>query len=203
MPRSSILGRFPEVERLVNAPITQSASMGDLLGHIMKEALLFPHGAPELAKKRIGTAFLDTLTAVLELNSPRFAEPRSETHVTLHGKALRFIKDNLDDDSLSVGTIARALNVSERTLARAFATAGSTPTQELWRARVQRSFELLKGGTVSKVTQAAYQCGFSDLSHFCRLFKKTYNMTPRTALTRDETLRQSDLGAKGPLKRPS
>lgn len=54
--------------------------------------------------------------------------------------------------------------------------------QEVWRRRLERSFELLARRRVSLVTQAAYQCGFSDLSHFSRVFKKMYNMAPSSVL---------------------
>ncbi|MDR5804791.1 helix-turn-helix domain-containing protein [Caballeronia sp. LZ001] len=184
MPRSIILGRFPEIERLINATITSSPSISGLLGSFMKEALLFPAQAPELAKRRLGGAFVDALTAVLEVHHSTLSERWSKKHAALRANTLRFIDDNLEDDSLSVGAMARCLNVSERTLARAFAAVGSTPTQALWRARIQKSFDLLQSGSVSNVTQAAYQCGFSDLSHFCRFFKRTFDVTPRAVLAR-------------------
>jgi len=87
-------------------------------------------------------------------------------------KAIATIDANMDAQDLGITSLAAALHVSERTMSRVFAREGTMPTQALWSRRLDKSFRLLRDGSASQVTQAAFQCSFNDLSHFSRMFKK-------------------------------
>jgi AraC-like DNA-binding protein len=49
--------------------------------------------------------------------------------------------------------------------------------------RLSRAFALLDGenGTMPKISDAASDAGFGDLSHFNRLFRRKYGLTPTAA----------------------
>jgi AraC-like DNA-binding protein len=57
------------------------------------------------------------------------------------------------------------------------AVLGVTPHQYLVRARLRRAVRLLAGG--APVTEAAYACGFGDLSNFVRTFHRAAGASPR------------------------
>ena len=79
---------------------------------------------------------------------------------------------------LDIDTIAKAQNVSPRTLNRLFATDGTTPIRWLWQQRLDASYKALAEGHVTQVTDAAMSFGFTDMSHFSRVFKKTFGTSP-------------------------
>jgi AraC family transcriptional regulator len=56
-------------------------------------------------------------------------------------------------------------------------TTGLPPHRWLRSFRVQHAKELMTNGSLS-LAQIAYECGFSDQSHFTRVFAATVNMTP-------------------------
>ena len=74
--------------------------------------------------------------------------------------------------------LARAACVSVATLKRRFrALYDCSPMEWLWKMRLQRAALLLRSGQLP-VKEIAYSTGFTDLSHFYRLFRKQYGVTP-------------------------
>ncbi len=82
------------------------------------------------------------------------------------------------DSTLTVGDVAAAVSVSERTLARRFADeTGMTWSQYVRRARLIRAMELL-AASESKVIEIAYAVGFTSLSAFNHAFRDFAGETP-------------------------
>ena len=80
-------------------------------------------------------------------------------------------------NSLSVGEIAKAANVSINTLERHFKkTLNITPSEYIKKKRLANAVKLLSNGCT--VAEASVQSGFSDYSNFIALFKNTYGITP-------------------------
>lgn len=55
---------------------------------------------------------------------------------------------------------------------------GVTPHQYLIQQRMEKAKQLLKQEKVS-IVEVAAQCGFSNQSHFARVFNKNTDLTPR------------------------
>jgi len=56
---------------------------------------------------------------------------------------------------------------------------GITPLEYINRERIKLAKQLL-GSQTATVTETAYQCGFTDVNYFVRLFKKSEGITPGT-----------------------
>ncbi|MBP0457581.1 helix-turn-helix domain-containing protein [Streptomyces bomunensis] len=97
--------------------------------------------------------------------------------------AMDLADEHLTDPDLSPATLARRLNVSVRTLHRAFTTAEESVTAYVRRRRLERARqELLAPFARPTVSELAAHWHFADSSHFIRAFKKQYGHTP-TRLT--------------------
>jgi AraC family transcriptional regulator, positive regulator of tynA and feaB len=97
--------------------------------------------------------------------------------------AMKFADAHLTDPGLTPAALARQLNVSVRTLHRAFAAAGEPVAAYIRRRRLEQAlieltpplYEPARRPGVSEVA-ARYQ--FADGSHFIRAFKARYGQTP-------------------------
>src|ERR1700722_13326450 len=78
--------------------------------------------------------------------------------------------------------LAKRGAVSLRTLNRLFAKIGTTPMRWVWQRRLQASHSALSEGCATSVTDAAFQFGFSEVSHFSRSFKAEYGVSPEQLL---------------------
>lgn len=74
--------------------------------------------------------------------------------------------------------LAHKLNTSERELNRVFNKHAGEPPSTVWRKMRLSHGHWLLVNTTRAVTSIALECGFSDVAHFCRWFKKTYNESP-------------------------
>jgi AraC-like DNA-binding protein len=183
IPRSAIVSRCPKADGMANIKIGDRQEISKLLGSTMQTAFALPPSAPAIAKARLASALLDTLAAALEMQCGD-ASTSTSNHDAIHRKALNYIDTHMEDNEVNLAKMAEALHVSERTLFRVFARLGTTPMLQLWRSRLEKSHSLLQEGMVTQVTHAAYQCGFSDVSHFCRMFKKEYGVLPSQVMMR-------------------
>ncbi|WP_327406880.1 helix-turn-helix domain-containing protein [Streptomyces sp. NBC_01288] len=95
-------------------------------------------------------------------------------------QAAKDLADNhLTDPELSGTMLARELNVSVRSLQRAFAAAGESVTAYIRQRRLEEAQLALTApsGRLS-VSELAAHWQFADSSHFIRAFKKRYGRTP-------------------------
>lgn len=141
--------------------LTEIASNGDL-----------PPGFVTPALDLIAYSLAQTLGA----DSPLSCANRSALH-----RVKRYIAENLGDEDLSLERIAADQNMSVRTLSRIFAQDGTTPIAWLQKQRLAKTYSLLTEKRCRSVTDAAFDCGFKDLSHFGRSFKRAFGLTPRQA----------------------
>jgi transcriptional regulator GlxA family with amidase domain len=92
-------------------------------------------------------------------------------------RAQQWLQKNMAGD-VSMSDLARAVAVSERTLARRFTLAtGQTPHGYLQAVRLQAARALLEIGDMP-VQSVAVQVGYNDVSSFTRLFKDAVGLTP-------------------------
>ena len=93
---------------------------------------------------------------------------------------LKRAKEYLHDHQtqpISLDDLSSAAGLSKYHLCRQFSTKfGLSPSRYQRQLRLQQAKNLLaKGGNISEI---ATDCGFCDQSHFGRLFKSTYGVTP-------------------------
>lgn len=92
-------------------------------------------------------------------------------------RAKEFIEANLGGDP-SLEDIAKACEISASHFARSFrASVGRPPHQYLMDRRVERAKTLMNENALS-LREISAACGFSDQSHFSRIFAKQTGRTP-------------------------
>jgi AraC-like DNA-binding protein len=96
------------------------------------------------------------------------------------------------EDNHSLSSLARSVGMSAFHFARVFAElAGVPPHRYLLRIRLNQAASRLLDGT--SVTEACFQSGFSNLSHFVRTFQRHFGVSPgqfrRTSPARRISLR--------------
>ncbi len=90
---------------------------------------------------------------------------------------LALMETNLEEP-LRPGDLAKTVNISTRQLERLFRRyLKSTPKKYYTDMRLQRAQHLLLQTNMS-VTQVGLACGFNTASHFSRLFRARYGMSP-------------------------
>ncbi|CAB3754569.1 HTH-type transcriptional activator RhaR [Paraburkholderia solisilvae] len=134
----------------------------------------------EKMRRRQGGQLLELLDLLIE--SPLALSRRRSGEATLF-RAKRFIAQNLRNPELDVPLIAAAVHASSSQLTRLFRAEGQTLMRYLLDCRLTLAAELLQqiGVTRLQVGEIAYRCGFSSPTHFSRVFKERYGVSPKEA----------------------
>jgi AraC-like DNA-binding protein len=183
LPRQQMLSRFSKTESMLSVKIGEGTTLTKLLHSMADEAFkMQATNTSAAAQARFAGAIMDTLSAAMQIQLETQSGLDSSRYDAVYMKAKQFIEVNLDNAELDSQDVANAVFVSPRTLARIFAAKSETVMQYVWRRRLEASFAVLSEGRVDQVSHAAYQCGFSDLSHFSRVFKQNFGKSPRDVL---------------------
>lgn len=91
---------------------------------------------------------------------------------------MAFLEKNYMND-LTLRDIARFTGRSLSTFKRDFrALSDLTPQRWLMRRRLEAAREMLRRDSKRKVTDVCFEVGFKNLSHFSKLYKRTYGIPP-------------------------
>jgi AraC-like DNA-binding protein len=151
----------PEV-RLLNAHV-------DVLGLVLND--LSASGVAA-AREAMIELVKGVLTRSTDADEPTFTPALIEVAKDAIGR-------HLADPEFSPRVLARELNVSVRTLHRAFARTDESVTTYLRRRRLEQArLDLTAPGAARGIAELAAHWRFADSSHFIRAFKQEYGETP-------------------------
>jgi AraC family transcriptional regulator, positive regulator of tynA and feaB len=131
-------------------------------------AMLFARHSLDLLVQLLDEAHRDGRTAAETVRAAVFVA------------ADRVITRRFGEPNLTPARIARDIGVSSRTLERAFAAHGETVMRRVFNERLSQAARHLRSPASAhrSITDIAFACGFSDSSHFGRLFFRKMQVTP-------------------------
>ena len=96
--------------------------------------------------------------------------------------ALDYIASHFSDPELSLAKVAQNLSISPRYLQRLLESSGTSFTAHVTELRLKHAFTLLLAEDLHdlRICDIALQAGFSDISHFNRLFRSRFGDTPKS-----------------------
>ncbi|MFE9773571.1 helix-turn-helix domain-containing protein [Streptomyces sp. NPDC005931] len=135
-----------------------------------------PHIGDRLARNAV-----DLLGTLVAERLGRATDGSVDTAAALRLRVRAFIDSHLADPDLSPQTIAAAHHVSVRYVHRLFQGEGITVSRLIQRRRLEACRrELARPGDAGPAVAAvAHRYGFTSPSHFSRVFRAAYGMSPR------------------------
>lgn len=134
---------------------------------------------PELAPAGVQAVHSTLIELAKAVARGRFDDAEPLLTPALVQAAKDLAECRLADPDLSAATLARDLNVSVRTLQRAFTAAGETVISYIRQRRLEEACLALTAPCARlSVSELAAYWQFADSSHFIRTFKKQYGSTP-------------------------
>jgi AraC family transcriptional activator of tynA and feaB len=96
----------------------------------------------------------------------------------MYVRAQAFIREHLRDPDLCIDQISASLGCTKRYLHMLFSERGMTVSDYIWRARLQHCRQELEAHAGKTITDIAFSWGFSSSSHFSRVFRKCFGVSP-------------------------
>jgi AraC family transcriptional regulator, positive regulator of tynA and feaB len=136
---------------------------------------------PTLAEISLPHSTIAEQIAVLLALSTSPALPVLTTHKrTLLKRVFETLRERCHEQDLDPSAVAASLGLSRRYIHVLFAAAGTTFSHELYSCRLQRAQRLLRDRRYDGmgIAEIAWNCGFSEPSHFTRRFRKCFGVPP-------------------------
>lgn len=112
-----------------------------------------------------------------KLVTERSSEPKSE--IAPIDKMESYIQEHYDNPELDAKILSKATGVSTREMGKIFKTStGLSFKSYLNRVRLNEVKQLLKSSDLS-ISEIAYRCGYNQIPHFNRIFKKDTGLSPK------------------------
>ncbi|WP_405914799.1 helix-turn-helix domain-containing protein [Streptomyces sp. NBC_00728] len=180
-PRSALGVSDLELRTVTATPFGQDEPLSALLaGHLKRLDGSAEAVAPTQAD-RLAMVTCDLLACLIQERHGRLApqEPAAVQAMLLRIK--EYVVRNLADPDLSLVEIASAHQVSLRYLHKLFETEGVTAARWIQQERLERCRKELARTTSHAPTVAvvAHSWGFASASHFSRVFRLAYGISPR------------------------
>jgi AraC-like DNA-binding protein len=178
LPRAELWGGTLDFDALTVRRFGSRDTSSKQLMHVLDSAfgLASVYGA-DAAAELAGVAVHLSRLALLENAGAAFRPHKSEV---MHQRVKDYIERNLRDPSLSVASIAAALNCSKRYLHKVFADRNETLAEFVLNTRLEKCYAALDRSDThgASIAEIAYSFGFKSLSHFGKVFGRRYGMTP-------------------------
>lgn len=98
-------------------------------------------------------------------------------------KITRYVEENIENPSLSIEELSKAMFVSRGTLyAKVLNLTGESPVEYVRSLKLKKALSMLQKNDL-KISQIAYSVGFSNPNYFARAFKAKYNVSPSEYLS--------------------
>ncbi|NEA58297.1 helix-turn-helix domain-containing protein [Streptomyces sp. SID13666] len=181
VPRELLRLKESDVHQLAGSPVTRASWLGTLLSPLLSDLADTASAAqPPLGAKLAWHAvnLLATL-ATEQLVSDATVTPDAQS--PLVPRILEFIDLHLADTDLSPEVIAKAHHISVRYLHKLFENEGRTVGQWIRRRRLEqcRRDLTLRARRNRTIAAVAGRWGFTSATHFSRVFRAAYGVSPR------------------------
>jgi AraC-like DNA-binding protein len=177
VPRHVVSSRVAGLDRALGMVMDRRSSLVMLAIGATADAARLDMSLGDATQRRLGMSLVDILAVAAEVELTKRINESSRAGALLN-RIKQFMLDRLEDTELDVQTISSALHVGPRTVQRLFAAEGTTTMRWLWEQRIAASQRALINGELRRVTDAAIRFGFTNFSHFSKVFKATYGISP-------------------------
>ena len=129
--------------------------------------------------RRMSYTLLDLIAAAYAV-TPHARQDCSTLVAAHRTRILGYIEAHLRDPNLSPTTVAQACKITARYLHHLFTSESETVTQYIQRRRLEECARALIAAPVRArlVTEIAFDYGFNSLTHFGRVFRNQFGLTP-------------------------
>jgi AraC-like DNA-binding protein len=162
-------------------PVPRSSEALLLLRSYIRSAEKQWHGASTEVRDVVRRHVADLIALAVIAHAAIGESQLSAVVAARTATALDHIAKHFENPELSLAGVARSLGISPRYLQRLLETSGTSFTERVYDLRLKKAFAQLTqaGNGPRRISDIALGAGFSDISHFNRLFRARFGDTPR------------------------
>jgi AraC family transcriptional regulator, positive regulator of tynA and feaB len=165
---------------VVAVRVTGTRGMPAVLSGFIRNFWAARHDSQDPAvARRMSYTLLDLIAAAYAV-TPQARQERSTLVAAHRTRIMGYIEAHLRDPQLSPTAVAQACKITARYLHHLFTAESETVTQYIQRRRLEECARALIAAPLRArlVTEIAFDYGFNSLTHFGRVFRNQFGLTP-------------------------
>lgn len=181
LPRHQLCAMVRDTDKLTASTVSGRVGAGRLLINMINTLRQEAYSLAPASAAAVASGVISMLVAGIQsLPACGHVEP-SSLHAYQIARIKQCIDQNLRDSTLSIEMVAARLRMSVGHLHRLFKSEALSPSQYLWRQRLEACGRELMDPRRAHVSIAAvaFAWGFNDAAHFSRAFRAHFNCSPR------------------------
>lgn len=169
------------VDKLTATTLTGESPMTKMLTLLADSGYQTPfEGLPDHAQTHSANGLMEVMVATLAALASGGEHGKTSLGLFHLTRIKQFVIVHMHDLDLSISTVSKALGISTAHIHRLFVTENMTFSAWMWDQRLlagQRALES-QANSHRSISELAYYCGFNNMSHFSKVFRLKFNMTP-------------------------
>lgn len=177
VPRRLLAEKLPEPERYHGRILPRESVLAKLLGEHLKTLYCLPQTLSNEELSSIAEGVVSLTGSYFSQGMPD--ESCNHVQIATRESIRQYIIKNLSNPNLGPDGIAAHFRISRAYLYRLFDSSYGI-SHSILEQRLLEAFNQLNSpiGNTRRISQVAYDLGFSSESHFCRSFRRAFGMTP-------------------------
>ncbi|AMG38049.1 MULTISPECIES: helix-turn-helix domain-containing protein [Achromobacter] len=181
-PRSALSQRDSRIGPFYKLRVDDGSPRGAMLASYMDHLFKGLDGWSPAEAAELGERLIDLIVLFLvQPGQGHASEADSSVTMAHRQRAMAYIRQHLADPALSPQRVAQGCGLSVAYLHRIFQAGDLSVESFVFDQRLERCRELLLNPAQRHrgIAELAYQAGFAHPSHFSRLFKRRFGLSPR------------------------
>lgn len=181
IPRNAFKYDLPQLNNVTAKLLNGNKGNGKVVAKYLKS---FYRDSKNIRGSAMEKTFASTVISLIKdcLSSELFKENISPSSQLMLIKMKTFINEHLESSELSIKQIAKSFNCSPRYLHLIFEKEEATLNNFIYEQRLLKCKQYLENSFYHSlpISQICYMFGFNSLSHFSKLFKEKYGLSPKS-----------------------
>ncbi|OQK15564.1 hypothetical protein AU255_15165 [Methyloprofundus sedimenti] len=180
IPRAILRDRFSGVEHCTAIRIPGNSGTGAIATNFIRSTLNQTNQLSISEFSALSDSSLDLLTLTLATIRPEKFNLSNSHSLTLK-RVKVYIEANLSNSDINPTIVANDIGLSSRYINTFFKKEETSLMRYIWRRRLENCRnDLLDPTNIGdRISDIAFRWGFNDLSHFSRVFKQQYDLSPK------------------------
>jgi len=180
LPRSVLGLSESEVAQVTASPVSRDTPLGGLLSPFLARLVEGAGGYPPRTSELMARNVVELFGVLTDEMLGRSTGDIPGANRAMLLRIQEYIDLNLANPDLTPQAIAQAHHISLRYLHKLFEGEDVTVGRWIQRRRLEKcQRDLARRTNIATIAAVAHQWGFTSASHFSRVFRATYGMTPR------------------------
>ena len=180
VPRQSLAHSVAGLQRVTAVNLHSDGGLCSLAFDFVDRLIESAASLSDSSAQRLSNSFIELIGAIFIDLTQSSAIPLSDYRYLALLRIKEFVGGHLSDFELNPSMVATALKLSPRYINQLLEQENTSLSRYIWRRRLERASADLRNSALDSlsISSIAMNNGFSDLSHFSKSFRNSFELSP-------------------------